>query len=190
MDHTANIFKMGLLYAILHTVVRNKAMREDPSEVYGWRVFALACSAGFGGMLYGWDIGSIGGILSMTGAEKVFGYENLSDNQKSNLSENIVSTLQLGALVSSLVVAWFADRFGQRPSLIVTGIITVVGVLFQAASAAKGTLPLMYVGRFVSGLGVGSASTLTPLYVAECAPRAIRGALTGMWRAVTSHFRP
>jgi MFS family permease len=172
---------MTIFYTILHAIVRNKAMREDPPEVYGWRVFALACSACFGGMLYGWDIGSIGGILSMSGAEKVFGYEDLSDTQKSTLSENIVSTLQLGALVSSLVVSWFADRFGRQPSLIVTGIVTVVGVIFQAASAANGTLPLMYIGRFVSGIGVGSASTLTPLYVAECAPRAIRGALTCTW---------
>jgi MFS family permease len=34
------------------------------------------------------------------------------------------------------------------------------------------------VGRFVGGLGVGAASSLVPLYVSECAPRAIRGGLT------------
>jgi MFS family permease len=62
--------------------------------------------------------------------------------------------------------------------LIGTGIITTVGVVFQAASAAKGTLAVMYIGRFISGLGVGAASTLVPLYVSECAPRAIRGGLT------------
>lgn len=37
----------------------------------------------------------------------------------------------------------------------------------------------MYAGRLVAGFGVGSASMLTPLYVSECAPRAIRGGLTG-----------
>jgi len=45
--------KMGLL----QKVVRNEAMKSDPPEIYGWRVFMLACSACFGGMLFGWDIG-------------------------------------------------------------------------------------------------------------------------------------
>lgn len=40
----------------------------------------------------------------------------------------------------------------------------------------------MYVGRLAAGFGVGAASTLTPLYVSECAPRAIRGALTGLYQ--------
>ena len=40
----------------------------------------------------------------------------------------------------------------------------------------------MYVGRFVAGLGVGAASMLTPLYVSECAPRAIRGGLTAFYQ--------
>ncbi|EQK97459.1 quinate permease [Ophiocordyceps sinensis CO18] len=40
----------------------------------------------------------------------------------------------------------------------------------------------MYVGRFVAGLGVGAASTLTPVYVSECAPRAIRGGLTSFYQ--------
>ncbi|PQE13945.1 general substrate transporter protein [Rutstroemia sp. NJR-2017a BBW] len=41
---------------------------------------------------------------------------------------------------------------------------------------------VLYIGRLVSGLGVGAASMLTPLYVSENAPRAIRGALTGMYQ--------
>jgi MFS family permease len=48
----------------------------------------------------------------------------------------------------------------------------------QAASASTGNLAAMFVGRFVAGLGVGGASMLTPLYVSECAPRAVRGGLT------------
>jgi len=40
----------------------------------------------------------------------------------------------------------------------------------------------MYVGRFIAGLGVGAASMLTPLYVSECAPRAIRGGLTAFYQ--------
>lgn len=42
------------------------------------------------------------------------------------------------------------------------GCVTVVGVIMQAGS--RGSLAVMYVGRFVAGLGVGAASMLTPLY--------------------------
>lgn len=41
---------------------------------------------------------------------------------------------------------------------------------------------VLYVGRLVAGFGVGAASMLTPLYVSENAPRAIRGGLTGLYQ--------
>lgn len=40
-------------------------MKAEPPEVYGWRVFMLACSTCFGGMLLGMDIGAIGGVLTL-----------------------------------------------------------------------------------------------------------------------------
>lgn len=49
-------------------------------------------------------------------------------------------------------------------------------------SAASGNLGCIYAGRFISGVGVGAASTINPIYVSENAPRAIRGLLTGMYQ--------
>jgi len=49
-------------------------------------------------------------------------------------------------------------------------------------SSGQGQLSVLYIGRFVSGVGVGAASMLTPLYISENGPRAIRGALTGMYQ--------
>lgn len=46
---------------------------------------------------------------------------------------------------------------------------------------ANGNLDLMYVGRTMSGIGVGSASSLVPLYIAEFSPPAIRGRLVGIY---------
>lgn len=56
---------MGLGVEFLSRVVKNDAMKQDPPEIYGWRVFVLACSACFGGMLFGMDIGIIGGVLEL-----------------------------------------------------------------------------------------------------------------------------
>lgn len=53
----------GLGAKFLFKIVKNDSMKEDPPQIYGWRVFMLACSACFGGMLFGMDIGTIGGVL-------------------------------------------------------------------------------------------------------------------------------
>jgi hypothetical protein len=53
----------GLGARFLSHIVKNESMRSDPPQIYGWRVFALACSACFGGMLFGMDIGTIGGVM-------------------------------------------------------------------------------------------------------------------------------
>ncbi|KAK5172042.1 uncharacterized protein LTR77_003679 [Saxophila tyrrhenica] len=52
---------MGLLTLLVH----NDAIKTDPKEIYGWRVYALACSACFGGMLFGMETGIIGGVLTL-----------------------------------------------------------------------------------------------------------------------------
>jgi hypothetical protein len=52
--------------ALLRKLVHNDAIREDPKEIYGWRVYMLACSACFGGMLFGMETGIIGGVLRMS----------------------------------------------------------------------------------------------------------------------------
>ncbi|KAG6038356.1 hypothetical protein E4U41_004270 [Claviceps citrina] len=173
---------MGLLAKCLRSIVRNNAMRHDPDAIYNGRTVALVCCACFGGMLFGWDTGAIGGVLAMDRTRDTFGYRDRSARDKSDLDQNIVSTLQAGCFAACLATSWFADRFGRRGTLVGAGLVTAAGVVLQAASAVRGTLAVMYAGRFVSGLGVGCASTVTPLYVSECCPRAIRGGLTAFYQ--------
>lgn len=56
--------------SLIQRLVHNNAVKEDPPEIYGWRVFALACSACFGGMLFGMDMGIIGGVLELDAFEE------------------------------------------------------------------------------------------------------------------------
>ncbi|PFH55738.1 hypothetical protein XA68_17695 [Ophiocordyceps unilateralis] len=173
---------MTVLVKLLRLTIRNEAMRHDPVEIYGWRVFALVFASCFGGMLFGWETGAIGGILAMKPAQERFGTLHVTKSERSNLDQNIVSTLQAGCFAACLVTSWLTERFGRKLCLVATGALAMVGVVMQAASAARGSLAVMYLGRFVAGLGVGAASTLTPLYVSECAPRAIRGGLTAFYQ--------
>ncbi|KAL2264599.1 hypothetical protein VTJ83DRAFT_7109 [Remersonia thermophila] len=150
---------------ILKVIIRNDAMKQD-----------------FGGMLFGWDVGTIGGVLAMPLMQERYGYENYDAKAKADMSQNIASTLQAGCFAACFITPWITDRWGRRWALILTGAITTVGVVFQTGSVASGDLAVMYVGRFIAGLGVGAASMLTPLYVSECAPRAIRGGLTTFYQ--------
>ncbi|KAL7271225.1 hypothetical protein RUND412_006028 [Rhizina undulata] len=166
--------------SFLSRFVHNEAMKTDPKEIYNWRVYVLSCSACFAGMLFGMDIGIIGGVLKLDTFRAKFGLSHLDTVGGANLEANIVSTLQAGCFFGALAASWFADRFGRRASLFASALIALVGTIMQASS--NGRLAVMYVGRVFGGLGVGSASMLNPLYTSENAPRAIRGALTGLYQ--------
>lgn len=128
-------------------------------------------------MLFGWDIGSIGGIIVM---EAFIAEYKITSKVAATLNSNIVSTLQAGCFFGSLIAYYVADRWGRKPSLLIAASVTMAGIVIQAASS--GNLNCLYVGRLVAGFGVGAASMLTPLYVSENAPRAIRGGLTGLYQ--------
>ncbi|KAJ5487845.1 hypothetical protein N7530_002145 [Penicillium desertorum] len=165
---------------LLKKIVHNEAMKSDPKEIYGWRVFMLACSACFGGMLFGMDTGIIGGVLVMPGFKKTYRLENISKVDAANLSANIVSTLQAGCFFGALAASPIAERWGRRMALMGAAIVAVIGIVMQ--TAASGHIEAMYIGRLICGFGVGAASMINPLYVSENAPRAIRGGLTGLYQ--------
>lgn len=98
--------------------------------------------------------------------------------------------MQAGCFAGALIAAPIADRFGRRITLVVAGIVVLIGVLLQFN--AWGHLAPLYVGRFINGLGVGVCSVVTPLYVSENVPRAIRGLLTGcyQWFIVVGGMHP
>lgn len=86
----------------------------------------------------------------------------------------MVSATTLGALCSSAIAGYLADRFGRKPIIIVAALLFILGSLEQAASQVLKELVL---GRVIVGLAVGLASMVLPAYVAEVAPAAVRGKL-------------
>ncbi|RPB29198.1 hypothetical protein L211DRAFT_845194 [Terfezia boudieri ATCC MYA-4762] len=103
---------------VLKRVAKNEAMKNDPKEIYNWRVYVLTCSAWFAGALFGMDTGATGGVL------------NLDTFQigKANLQANIDSTLQAGCFVGALAAYWFADKIGRKPSLMYSAHLALIGV--------------------------------------------------------------
>ncbi|EHY52824.1 hypothetical protein HRR83_007624 [Exophiala dermatitidis] len=166
--------------SFIRRIVHNSAVKVDPPEVYNWRVFALAAAACFGGTLFGMDIGIIGGVLTLPDFKDEFGLTHLSKIGASNLSANLVSVMQAGAIVGALAANPLSDWQGRRLSILVISVFAFIGGLLQALS--YGSLVCFYIGRFVEGLGLGGATMLAPTYVAENSPRGIRGLLVGFYQ--------
>ncbi|KAK5163353.1 uncharacterized protein LTR77_010726 [Saxophila tyrrhenica] len=175
---------MGIGGRFLKSVVKNDAMKVDPPEIYNPRVFFLALCSCFGGTLFGMDIGIIGGAISLPTFQSAFGFSDLgtdaAENANANLSANIVSVMQAGAFFGALLAYPIADKLGRKPGLLIAATLAFIGGLLQVVSF--GHLEPLYVGRTVEGLGLGAATMLTPTYISENSPRAIRGMLVAIYQ--------
>jgi MFS family permease len=136
----------------------------------------LTCAfAAFGGLFFGYDSGWSGGVLAMpyfirlyTGKpypSTIFGDDTTSDAYvnyakhefviKASQQSLFTSILSAGTFVGAIVAGDIADYFGRRSAIILGRGIFSVGAICENASTA---LPLMVVGRFIAGLGVGFIS--------------------------------
>lgn len=99
----------------------------------------------------------------------------LSGRELSSLDKSIItSATALFALIASPVSSVLADHLGRRRVILYADALFIGGAVLQAVSS---TVPLMVVGRCIIGAGVGAASFVVPLYIAEIAPAAHRGRL-------------
>ncbi|KAK8162688.1 general substrate transporter [Phyllosticta citrichinensis] len=137
----------------------------------------------FGGVLFGYDTGTIGGILAMDYWKKEFttGHINAKGEPDVTSSQHseIVSILSAGTFFGALTAAPMGDHLGRRMGLMVSTGIFCLGVAFQTAATA---IPLFVAGRFFAGYGVGLISALIPLYQSETSPKWIRGSIVGCYQ--------
>ena len=131
--------------------------------------FALiAGTAALGGLLFGYDTGVISSALLFIRTEFAL----------STTGQSVVASIVLvGAVIGAVVAGSLSDRFGRRRVILVTALIFVIGAIASAGADGVGVL---VTGRLLIGIGIGVASMLTPLYLAEIAPAASRGAVTSL----------
>ncbi len=128
-------------------------------------VAIIAATAALSGLLFGYDTGVISGALLFLG--KAF--------QLSHLMLGVVTSAALaGAAGGAACAGLLADRFGRRPVLQLTAAVFVGGALVSAVAV---DLAMLLAGRLLVGIGIGGASMLTPLYLAEIASARERRAL-------------
>ncbi|KAE8155230.1 general substrate transporter [Aspergillus avenaceus] len=161
-------------------------MLKKPDDAVGSAAPAIIIGlfVAFGGVLFGYDTGTISGILAMPYWRQLFstGYINPSDNfpdVTSSQSSMIVSLLSAGTFFGALGAAPVADYFGRRIAMIIESFVFCFGVILQTAATA---IPLFVAGRFFAGFGVGLLSATVPLYQSETAPKWIRGTIVGAYQ--------
>ena len=130
----------------------------------------LLLVAGLGGLLYGIDVGIIGGALPYLQATS-----GLSASQLSV----IVAAVLLGSVLSTLFAGSLADWMGRRQLMIVSGLAFVLSIPVIALSQGYGPL---FFGRLLQGISGGLVGIVVPLYLAECLPPSIRGKGTGVFQ--------
>ena len=135
----------------------------------GFLYFICAVSA-MGGLLFGYDWVVIGGA-------KPF-YELYFAISHSPLMQGVAMTTALiGCLVGAMVAGAAADKYGRKPLLMTSA------VLFTVSAVATGLFndfTLFNIARFVGGIGIGVASALAPMYIAEVSPAEIRGRMVSL----------
>ncbi|KAI0628433.1 AmMst-1 [Trametes polyzona] len=143
----------------------------------------MTAFAAFGGMLFGYDTGTISGIIQMNDWIRTFGKPDSSSSIGYSVSTSreslVVSILSAGTFFGALAGAPSADILGRRISIMLTCIIFSLGVALQTGATNFATFTI---GRVFAGIGVGLVSTLIPMYQSECSPKAIRGALVSCYQ--------
>lgn len=121
--------------------------------------------AGLGGILFGYDQGVISGALNFFSV-----HFNLSQTTVGFVS----GVLALGAMAGCIVAGFLSDYLGRKKVMFCAGVLFTLSSLILAISQS---VEILIVGRILSGIAIGMASTIVPLYISEVAPAKIRGTL-------------
>jgi sugar porter (SP) family MFS transporter len=151
-------------------------------------VVVIAMVAASGGLLFGFDNGILGGVISHSGFEaRFFGHHSSGNDPWCKFNDHMLqlftSCLFLAGGFAALVGSWTCKRFGRKATMMAGGACFLAGTALVTFAMHMAMLVL---GRVVLGIGVGFATQATPLYLSEMAPFKLRGALTIMFQlAVT-----
>ncbi len=130
----------------------------------------LLLVAGLGGLLYGIDVGIIGGALPYLEATSGLTAAELSV---------IVAAVLLGSVFSTLFAGILADWMGRKRLMILSGLTFAFSIPIIALSQGYGPL---FFGRLLQGMSGGLVGVVVPLYLAECLSANSRGKGTAIFQ--------
>ena len=132
------------------------------------KFYVVAAIASLGGLLFGYDTGVISGALPFI--KKDFALDP-------TMQGIATSAVLVGATLGAACAGILSDTFGRKRVILAVALLFVAGAL---GSALAPSLPILLAARAVVGIAIGVASMLTPLYLAEIAPKQQRGAIVSL----------
>ena len=139
--------------------------KHGPGTVY---VYLLAFVAALGGLLFGYDTAVISGAIGFM--EEQF---SLGEIQKGW----VASCALLGCILGAAGAGVLSDALGRKRVLLLSAVLFTVSAL---GAALPSNVTQFAVARILGGLGIGMASMVSPLYIAEVAPARIRGRMVSL----------
>ncbi|KAF2475058.1 putative transporter [Lindgomyces ingoldianus] len=161
-DDAEKIEKIGSAQDRANEIAELSGIEATAASKAAWLISIVVS---LGGLLFGYDTGYISSVLVTIGT-------SLGHTLSSSEQELVTSLTSGGALVGAVGAGFTADRFGRKMPIWCACVIFVIGTVLQTAAF---TVSQFAVGRFVVGLGVGSAAMVCPLYISELAPAKYRG---------------
>jgi len=158
-------------------------MSELKKEGSSWYLISVVLVAVLGGLLFGYDTAVISG--AERGLQAFF--QTAGDFAYTDAIHGFTtSSALIGCVVGALLSGLLTSRLGRRRSLMIAGILFFLSalgsyspefLLFPHGVASKGVLIAFIFYRILGGIGVGLASAICPMYIAELAPADQRGKL-------------
>lgn len=133
---------------------------------YNWNYLLSICLvSAMGGLLFGYDFVVIGGAKPFY--EPFFG---ITANPA--LQGWVMSCALVGCIAGAVLSGWLSDRFGRKRLLLLSSLIFVIASFGTGAADSLGAFIFF---RMFGGIGIGLASNLSPMYIAEVTPGNVRG---------------
>ena len=160
-----------------------------------WYIVLLTLIATLGGLLFGYDTAVISGAVGSLKAYFIVP-RHLKPNDASSLLGFVVSSALIGCIIGGIIGGWISTHIGRKRGLIISAVLFLISALGAAAPefmfAPIGHGGPAYIWNFVGyriigGIGVGLASMLAPMYIAEIAPPRVRGNLVA-WNQLAIIF--
>ncbi len=128
-------------------------------------IFGISMVSAMGGLLFGYDWVVIGGA-------KPF-YERFFDIASSaNLQAWAMSCALIGCILGAMISGVVSDKFGRKWPLLVSAFLFTIASI---GTGMAGSYLMFVIFRMIGGVGIGLASALSPMYIAEVAPSHLRG---------------
>ena len=133
-------------------------------------ILGISMVSAMGGLLFGYDWVVIGGAKPFY--ERFFDIAGLPALQAWAMSSALVGCI-IGAIFSGLI----SDKFGRKKPLMLAAVLFTISAL---GSGLVSQFDLFVISRIIGGIGIGLASALSPMYIAEVAPAKMRGGFVSL----------